>query len=199
MKYTALILCVFLLITACTSKKSNHLSDYPAMKTIFSEQELVDLQSLLNSFEQEIGIQADASPEAKVAGYSVFNKQVLGSMEEGNLDNYPLSNEQKINLLDVLHVATFRSVWSMGAGVNTHSEKRPYFEISPSGKFIDLLAELAKEYPQFTELANDFERAGGLSPTLVATLFMDLDAFNLKDARIRLAYAISCLQGEWRN
>lgn len=173
------------------------------MKTIFSEQELVDLQLLLNSFEQEIGIQADASPEAKVAGYSVFNKQVLASMEEGNLDNYPLSNEQKIKLLDVLHMGTFRSIWSMSTGVRLIEDlkNRPHvsFNLGMSEKFKDLLSELGKEYPQFIEMHNDYKRAGAISPSFVRTLFLENDQLNLQDTRVRLVYLICCLQGEWRN
>jgi hypothetical protein len=194
---------VTLFFVACTIQSPDRLADYPSITEIFTEQEVLDLQTLLDSFEQEIGIQADASPETRVARYSAFNTQVLASMEEGNLNNYPLSNEQKIKLLDMLHVGTFRSIWSLGSGVRLIEDlkNRPVitFDIHTIGKFTVLLAELEKEYPQFSGLTDELQRSGGLTPHFVVTLFLQNDKLNMRDARIRLIYVISCLQGEWRN
>ncbi|MDO5524160.1 MAG: hypothetical protein Q4G48_08980 [Bacteroidia bacterium] len=187
------------LFAACTSKTPEKLADYPSVTKIFTEQETADLQNLLDVFEFEIGIQNEASSEAKVAGYSVFNKQVLASMEEGKLDNYPLSNEQKIKLLDVLHVSTFRSIWSLGVSTYSDGNQYPSFSIHTQGKFMDLLLELSKEYPQFTGLADELRMAGDLIPNFATTLFLQNDKLNMRDARVRLVYAISCLRGDWRN
>lgn len=204
MKYfTPIFFSVTLFFVACTIQSPDRLTDYPSITEIFTEQEVLDLQTLLDSFEQEIGIQADASPETRVARYSVFNTQVLASMEEGNLHNHPLSNEQKIKLLDVLHLSTFRSIWSLGSGVRLIEDlkNRPVitFSVHTIGKFTDLLIELEKEYPQFSGFTDDLQRAGGLTPHFVVALFLQNDKLNMRDARVRLIYVISCLQGDWQN
>lgn len=195
--------CLIGFMCGCASKSFDKLVDYPSVTKIFTEQEVSDLQALLDLFEQEIGIQADASPEAKAAGYAVFNKQVVASMEQGNLFNHPLSNEQKIKLLDVLHMSTFRSFWNLGSGVRLIEDlkNKPIITISihTIGKFTDLLTELSKEYPQFSGLTEDLQRAGDLTPPLIVALFLQNDKLNMQDARVRLIYVISCLHGEWEN
>lgn len=200
MKYTmTMLLCTFLLITACTSEKNNQLSDYPEMKTIFSKKELADLQTLLNLFEKEIGISSDASPEAKAAGYSVFNKQVVAWYESGERRDFPLTEEQISKMFDMLHVGTFRSVWNIGVRIYTNGNQRPDISIHTQGKFMDLLSKLGKEYPPLTELHDNIKMAGDISPSFAVKLFKEFDQHNFQDARIRLVYAISCLRGEWKN
>lgn len=115
MKTIVLSLLATLLLMGCSSKSSAELMDCRDITTIFTEQEVADLQTLLDLFEKEIGIPADATVEEKVAKYAVFNKQVLAAMEEGNLVNAPLSNKQKNELLNVLHVGTLRSIWNFGS------------------------------------------------------------------------------------
>lgn len=124
-------------------------------------------------------------------------------MEEGKLDSYPLSNERKIKLLNVLHVGTFRSIWSLSSGVRLIEDlkNRPVISFDPdmSEKFENLLSELGKEYPQFIEMHDDYKRAGAISPSFVRALFLDFEQLNVEDTRVRLVYLICCLQGEWRN
>lgn len=204
MKKFVVVFCLIALMCGCASKSSDKLVDYPSVTKIFTEQEVSDLQAMLDFFEQEIGIQPDASFEAKVAGYAVFNKQVLASMEEGNLLNYPLTNEQKNKLLNVLHVSTFRAIWSIGSGryLNKDGEEIRMIIIEPNtiGKFSDLITELAKEYPQFHGLTEDLQRSGGLTPPFVTALFLQNDKLNMGDARVRLVYMISCLNAiDWIN
>ena len=183
----------------CASKSFDKLVDYPSVTKIFTEQEVSDLQALLNLFEQEIGIQPDASSEAKAAGYAVFNKQVVAWYEKGDGRNFPLTNEQITKILDVLHVKTFRSLWSIGINTYPNGQRRPSFSIHTQGKLMDLISELGKEYPLFTDLTNELRMAGDLTPNFTVTLFLQNNKFNMRDARVRLVYLACCLRGEWKN
>lgn len=136
-------------VAACTSEKPLELADYQAVTIVFTKQEVADLQAMLGLFEKEIGIQPNASPEAIAAGYDVFNRQVAGWYENGNTRDYPLSDEKIVNILDTLHLGTFRSIWNIGVSTYPNGDKRLQIGIHTSGKFMDFLNALGKDYPQF--------------------------------------------------
>lgn len=184
-----------LFTAACSSTPSGKLADYPAVTAHFSEQETADLQTLLNLFEEEIGIGADVSPEAKAAGYAVFNKQLISLLDDASTQKtFPLSAQTQTKLLDVLHIGTFRSIWQAGVasfpGTNDASLS---VNLHPTGKFMDFLADVGKEYPQLTELHTDITRAGDISPTVAMTIFRNFELLNTQDPRVQLVYVISCL------
>lgn len=193
------IVALIVWVAACTSEKPLELADYQAVTTVFTKKEVADLQAMLGLFEKEIGIQPNASPEAIAAGYDALNRQVAGWYENGNARNYPLSDEKVFNILDTLQMGTFRSIWSIGVSTYPNGDKRPDIGIHTSGKFMNFLNALGKEYPQFTTLQDELRMAGDISPSIAVKLSLEMEQANFRDARVRLVYTIIWLRGEWKN
>ncbi|WP_298647217.1 hypothetical protein [uncultured Proteiniphilum sp.] len=187
--FALLLFIAVAVVAGCTGDRSKPLAAFPDMEEYFPKEEIEDLQTMLDLFEQKIGVAPGASDKEKADAYIRFNKRYVEFINNPDIP-YPISPEDCLELLGAIRVSTFRSNWNLAISRGRDMSDRPWISIHihSQSNFMSFLSALGKELPAFQDLYGDFQKSGDISPTIVKILYFDLTETELKDTRVRLTH-----------
>jgi hypothetical protein len=192
MKLTLQILTYLIFAIGC-SAATNDLESDKTINKIFNKDEVKDLETLVNFFENQICLGQNIDTPNKQDCYESFFKHMVQCEKTGEII-LNISFEEQKKMYNQIRKKTFNEIWGLGWQTwNNNGEKLKLYGLQTKGKFVEFLHELSLDYPIIDHYYNTFIMAGDIAPSMVANIIMRHEELDTSDIRIRLMLAIHYL------
>jgi CRISPR/Cas system CMR-associated protein Cmr5 small subunit len=206
-----IILVVLIVAAGCSNQKT--IESNPTIKKVFNESEIKDLQLILEFFEKQI-CSIENKEDSKINDcYDSFIQRMTGAVETGGLEiNIPFGEQKK--LYNTINDSTFNEIWDMSwirtiphsnsylkrIGKDTlsieereKSDTTNYIELKYEGKYVSFIEEYGNKSPVIKRYHENFVNAGGIGPSMISSIMMNYEYYDIKDIRMKLIFAIHYL------
>ncbi len=193
--HVLLTLIIAVSIISCSTTPKNKLLNEAQLKEVFTEQQINDLNTILQFFENQIGINPEDSDEQSTQKYYQYIDKLYAAMRKGKAEKL-ISIEEQLAMYQQIDTQTFNQIWTLGAGYKKKwkGDTLRVIHLNYEGKYKSFLKLVADSIPIVKEKYYDrFQTIGHISPTMKADLIINKEQFDLRDIRIRLLYAIHYL------
>lgn len=186
------LFCLFL-PQSCQNKSGSLLAADPDIKTIFTETEIKDLETILDFFEGQICELSQVRRDSILDCYDEFFKNVSTAQGSGII-YIPVPFHEQLEMYKKLSATTLQEVWLVGTAVNqTTGDTTERFSLSTEGKYVQFLKALRKDYQILEAYQRSFLQERKMATPMIETLLYNFHLLNLKDIRIRLFVALHYL------
>ncbi len=192
MKLTLQILIYLILAIGCSAATNDFKSDKTINK-IFNKDEIKDLETLVNFFENQICLGQNIDTQNKQDCYERFFNHMVQCEKTGEVILNISFDEQK-NIYNKISKSTFNQIWAFGKTWEYNStDTLKYLYFNEKGKYIKFLKEFGQDNKFVKGYYDTFELIGDISPSMFAEIIMRYKEFDISDARFRLLLAIHYL------
>jgi hypothetical protein len=184
---------LLLLLTACTpdAPDQGYLAKEKLIKTHFNKYQIADFEKLMVFFERHICGEVPAtSAEAKDC-YTAFLKKLSEQTEMGDMNlGLPLAEQNA--LMAEIRPVSFDGLWQKGL-VSDSLGMANKFGLKYEGQFHYFLKNFGEENEAVQQYVAVFDQAGVITPSMIANVLLNYDAFELEQQRGRFFMAIHYL------
>lgn len=193
MKNTSQLLLFFLLLFSSSLSGQNLKTD-STVNSIFTAQEISDLEKILNFFTHQICEVEDINKIQAAGCFESYFKNLEERSRGSSHFNLKLSLEKQKTFYNSIDTSTFNDIWHYQKLQNLIT-RDTIIELSldPGGKYAEFLHALGQEYDKVGLYYDDLKACGGISPVTMAELMKNYQEFPFNDERIRLLFAIHYL------
>ena len=192
MKYLSL----WMLIVTCLGCKidDSNLSSNDDLLKIFAPSELEEYQFLFDFFHYSICSNPDK--EELATCYEAFCKNMQHTVKEGKLVlniNFDLQKEA----YGAIPIEVFHEIWVYETVVyhdGPREGKYKTLDLNLNGKYLEFLEEVGKTNKSIEWYHKAIQGAGTIhAPSIMSNIFINYEAYNMDDIRVKFIYAIHCL------
>ena len=168
------------------------IGDYPDVKAVFHEEEIRDLAKIIAFFNEAICKSEHLDNSNVLACYERYFRRMQEAEETGNLAiNIPRQEQE--TLLREISPGTFEQIWAHGKAWAKGTDTLDILNIKPEGKFMAFLQAYGKANPKAKDYAEKFEVVGDISPSMIADVLINHQAYDVRDERMKLLIAVHYL------
>lgn len=181
-------------LQSCNEKQSKpQLAADPDIKTIFTEEEINDLTSILDFFEQQICDLTQVQSDSVLDCYQAFFKNVSSAQGTGII-YIPVPFHLQKEMYTRLSDAAFKEIWMSGTAVNqVTGDTTQRLTLNFNGKYMSFLTALRRDYELLEAYKRSFTEERKISTVMIETLLFNYHLLNMNDVRIRLFVALHYL------
>ena len=193
MKILKIILLSNSILFQCSPAFETKLASDSTITKIFSTTEIENLSKILDFFEGQICSIEKVEIANTLGCYSSFFERMQKGAEDGEIPIDISFDQQKI-LYQNIDRSTFDEIWGfnkMWRHISSDPLKSMGFNYD--GKYVDFLGEYGKLNPIIYEYYDTYQQAGDISPSMVAGLVKNHQAYDISQVNIRLIIAIHYL------
>jgi len=186
---------VLLALISCKNNSNTSLESFQTITDIFDKQEIEDLTTILNFFNDQI-----CSIENKtniIECYQSFFERIELTNETGNFD-LRISFQKQQEMYRQISENTFNQIWIFEEGRRVYPlEKKSYvFEIirfTPQGKYLKFLSVFGRKNNVIKNYHENYITVYDMSPIVVVDVLSDYKHYDIRDPRVQLVIAIHYL------
>lgn len=194
MKYSNLLI-VSIVLLGCTNSHVESLATEPTINSVYSQNEIEDLTTILDFFESQICQIYKLDGENTLDCYRSFFEQMKSLMETGEFDT-KISFEKQKELYQQISKSTFDKIWTYTWVIKNTQDSRDTLKSiiwNYEGKHIDFLKVFAEDNDVVKRYIDANLASGDISPMMIADIQMFYEKYDINDIRMRLLIAIHYL------
>lgn len=162
-----------------SSCKSSKLLEIDNTNKIWSDNELIELNSIISEFENVLMIEYKTQSEKEA--YKQFSKFVVTNGFYPEIENYE-DLFSKVKDFEVFH-----KIWQLQIVSKT---QKNHFKLKYNSSYQEYLESFGEKSEFIRMYADKFEYTGGISPSENAYILQNIDSIDLNNKNIRLILAI---------
>ncbi|MDR2040490.1 MAG: hypothetical protein LBQ60_21450 [Bacteroidales bacterium] len=189
---TACAILILILINFGCSSSKYLLSENDDFISIFTKEELMDLQILFDFFNQKISSDCDYRDLDKC--YYTYLERNSTAYETGFTEfNIPIA--EQLDIYSRISDSTFHTIWCFGWAVYQDYPQDTFKHITynPDGKYFKLLKRIGENDEIVEDYYKTIELVGDIAPSNIIEFVANYRAFNFGDLRIKFFIAIHYL------
>ncbi len=182
-----------LILVGCSGTNQEHLESNSTVTGVFNKSEIQDLAKILKFFDEQICATQQVDISKLSDCYQSFFERMEEAEKTGSIEiKIPFSEQQ--NLYRQINDSTFNEIWHFGKSSYRNSpDTLRSISLKYNSKYVNFLKELGTDDKIIKNYYDNFKASGGISPSMVASLLVNYDNYNINDIRVRLVIAIHYL------
>lgn len=183
------------ILISCSTPESKELKLNRTISETFSASETKDLQTLFDFFNEQICDSENTDYDSLTACYERYCSQIKEQYQLKYTFDTKVDFNQQLEMYKQIDATTFKQIWRFG-GILSHSNQKDtlkYMNLSSTKKYSKFLEKYGKENEAVKYFSDRLRDAGGITPTISASLIIGYERYDLSDIRTKLIIAIHYL------
>lgn len=182
-----------LLLIGCKPVHQQGLDSIQTITKVFDESEIKDLEKILHFFNKQICKTENIENTDVNECYQRFFKRMKEQEKTGEFET-EISFQEQENMYKQISESTFNQIWVFAESCHPDSpESLKEIVFNNNGKYLKYLKELGRKNDLIKNYYESYNSVGDISPTMIGSVLMEYEEYNISDVRIQLLIAIHYL------